>query len=324
MLNTNLFHIYFNKSPYKYVEKKDCISFTDYVLPIGTSELCNYYLLIKCTDGNTYPVQFGACAILEGMARILENHLYPSPDNGRWQIPYDLPYLFANTVLPEFAIKQENIFALCDISLQMYNPAEVFYNLLYIMKDEHFIPSDLESFYNYSYSKIEKMYKIKFTDIWNKSVEDARYNLKNAVNLPECQYAVTWADNVIETYTQKRDSDKVFLSRFMSMDRATAEVEYFKLIREVVSPIIYNKKNQYSIMIDHQEDAPLDIDQLAYWIHISRMYNYIYTKNCNCPYDDICTEECNDRTNPLRHSDICLFTQYGRNFGLNHKKVLKP
>ncbi len=96
--------------------------------------------------------EFGACCILESMAYILEKRI-----GGQTIELYDMPYNSATKVAefiyPEFAKDELRVLALCDISLNISNPAKIFVYLLNEWKNSGFLPNDAREIYDVFYSQ---------------------------------------------------------------------------------------------------------------------------------------------------------------------------
>lgn len=74
---------------------------------------------------------FGAHAIMEGMAAAIEDKLYPpSIPKSRNFAPYDLPKAVIKSIYPEMEDDDAFLVALCDASLMYYNSAEIFIKTL--------------------------------------------------------------------------------------------------------------------------------------------------------------------------------------------------
>lgn len=80
---------------------------------------------VEYADGHQEDVYFGANAVKESMAYIMESYIAPVSMSAQ-----DYPYRFADMVVefiyPEFAVDRLNVLALCDIALLSSNPGPVF------------------------------------------------------------------------------------------------------------------------------------------------------------------------------------------------------
>lgn len=72
--------------------------------------------------------EFGAMAIMESMASLLERHFYDKVFLGV-QPQYDICKILWNYYAPQYADREELIVAACECSLMYENPASIFYNI---------------------------------------------------------------------------------------------------------------------------------------------------------------------------------------------------
>jgi len=98
---------------------------------------------------------FGAYAIQESMAYIIESTLYPNVLSKAPELPYSLAEKIAEYIYPQILENRLNILALCDFSLLMYHPADIFFDNLQRMKKDNYKPHSPIEIYHYCYSKLQ-------------------------------------------------------------------------------------------------------------------------------------------------------------------------
>ena len=107
-------------------------------------------IYIRQMNGDNLP--FGAHAIRESMAYIMERHLTVGSPSAN-DYPYNAAYAMAQHIYPRFCWDDLNLMALCDMSLQSSMPGYVFVNTLEEFKKNGFIPSRPEEVYDYFYDR---------------------------------------------------------------------------------------------------------------------------------------------------------------------------
>lgn len=96
--------------------------------------------------------KFGACCILESMAYILEKRI-AGKTLELSDMPYNSATKVAEFIYPEFANDELRVLALCDISLNISNPAKFFVYLLNEWKNTGFLPNNAREIYDDFYTQ---------------------------------------------------------------------------------------------------------------------------------------------------------------------------
>lgn len=137
----------------KYKKKKVSIPF-----------VCSYIKKITkivLTIQGHHKIEFGARAIMESMAYLIEHRVAPG---GR--APKEYPYLAAEFlskfIYPDFANDDLRLIALCDVSLMFSEPGKIFVEALEEYKAENSLPSPEDIYNKYYASKILNMGYAKF------------------------------------------------------------------------------------------------------------------------------------------------------------------
>lgn len=93
---------------------------------------------------------FGEYAVSETMAYMVERKFFPTL-NLQPRYPYRVAVDLVQCIYPAFAHKEENIFALCDVSLMNNMPGWAFFSILTHMEAAGFIPGAGEEVIDYGY-----------------------------------------------------------------------------------------------------------------------------------------------------------------------------
>lgn len=101
-------------------------------------------------------IEFGARAIMESMAYMLEKRIAPG---GR--APKEYPYLSAEyltrTIYPPFADDDLRLISLCDISLQFTQPGKIFVETLEYYKEKETLPTSEEIYFRFYSTPMDNM-----------------------------------------------------------------------------------------------------------------------------------------------------------------------
>lgn len=107
------------------------------------------YIEIELVDGEgkTHRINFGACAVMESMAYLMESYIapkkFPAPD-----YPYSIAEILVKEFYPEFAQDPLNILALCDAALLTSAPGHTFVCYLVQFKEDAWLPEKAEDIYD--------------------------------------------------------------------------------------------------------------------------------------------------------------------------------
>jgi len=103
---------------------------------------------IEITLKNGDLIDFGVLAILESMAKSLEESLFEKPRKSP-EYPYSMCKELIKLIHEKFPISPEMVLALCDSVLMYENPKIIIVEALECMKREGFVPLNMNSVYDY-------------------------------------------------------------------------------------------------------------------------------------------------------------------------------
>lgn len=286
----------------------------------------DYYNVKLISENGTVNFDFGAHAIMEGMAHMIEDHLFQN-DRNFYSMPYDLPYILTKYLYEEISFIPGFIVALCDASLMFYQPANAFIIGLKLMKLKSFLPSHINEIYGFMFTNIV-IVGHKYIDIWKEVKERTKERIETIVNFNEYDFAKNWATNFIEDTYRYRMDNPSFLSGLMMEKPQDAQQKLFNFLKNRISPIIFTKKLDFGI-ITSKKIEHADKKRLFYWYYLYCFYNFIffYQKNNNCPFGKLCKiKDKSCEINPLSKiwkNEICKFQEFIRMFGLKGKSITK-
>ena len=135
----------------------------------GNTTVCSLNLRLKCQTGETEAREFvfGAMAIIESMANLVENHILTS-DREDLCIQYDIVEIICQKT--SFLSGNKAIMvALCDFSLMTTHPGYYFFYIIGAMRKNNFIPKTANDIYKFSDSLLDsghiQMFDKRFTSV---------------------------------------------------------------------------------------------------------------------------------------------------------------
>ena len=100
----------------------------------------------------------GSHAILESMAYLIEQSLYPGVLPESTDFCYHAAAAIGEFIYPEVAENRVNLIALCDAALMFSNPGLIFYAMLNAMKGEKFHPESYMEIYEFVFVRVQQSY----------------------------------------------------------------------------------------------------------------------------------------------------------------------
>lgn len=92
------------------------------------SDVAHYAVRIGLNEGNCTSFHFGALALMESMANLLERRLYELPQSLSY--PYDAARMVADFICADSMLGDLELCELCEASLMFFNPAQLFIDAL--------------------------------------------------------------------------------------------------------------------------------------------------------------------------------------------------
>ncbi len=294
----------------------------------GYEEVPEYNIVFSNKNYNK-EIPFGAFAIMESMANLLERYIFPKEENN-YIMPYDTAYVVANHIFPEFSTNPGAIFALCDASLMYYHSAEVFINALYMMRKMDFNYTSYNDIYTFIFGNIETGLSVR--ERFQSSVHEALKNIYNIQNTSNLSYASHWIAQTIDTICSYRLKSMDFLTRLFDFKSISAlKIYLLKMISLVGSPLIYNKNGDHFVLRNVEESQDEEENQLLFWITAENIYKILKLRSpeYKCSLIPICTctktDYCNEFPWLQQHGvdKYCQFKIIWDAWGLKDKNIKK-
>jgi hypothetical protein len=283
--------------------------------------------------GNLAYYQFGAHCILESMAYLVENSVYPD----LVQRPPDFPYKAAQKVVeneyPSFGENLLNVLALCDVSLGVFNPGEFFYTMLQKMRDENYLPIRPEEIYGYCASKVS----FQFSDATNLNQlflilsNMAREGLQDYFTTPNLSGAKRWVGYTIAAAFNIRLTNPFFILNIAQSGKIQSNVPFIGILNELGTPMVTNLRDELTFYSPIEKEN--DIRPEFLWA-INQIYELVRKPLVNtpqkCKMKKWCKASCHEQNQPdftnahcddspwLRVNDerLCAFATMWKTWGL--------
>jgi len=251
---------------------------------------------------NDKSIMFGAHAIMECIAHILEKECYNINDN-RIYLPYDLPLKIAEYNGLNFKDKAWLI-DLCEYSLMFFNPSEVFMYLLQCIRDEEYIPVNSNEFYNYMKEHIS---------VPDQTIEEFYLHEKNellaninGVFVSELYDGYKkWLNAIIENGYSFKKNNELFFSKLLSCD--PNKFLYDSIVKMGMPPIF----NQDGKMFIRNSDFDVDSGNFLSRAIYSVFQTLSYGKE-SCILKEACLMTNEMRDKKININDNCDFEPWER------------
>jgi len=255
-----------------------------------------HVLINNKRNGQQY--SFGSIAIYESMATIIEQHVYLADEsNNVYHLPYDACQLVVDLLYPEFGINKGNIAALCEIALSFHSPGELFFISLNQMKNDCFLPKNIDEIY--VYHDMHFSYREMSVEDANKQKDDLFIS-----NIDEF-YGLFYAKTLKKSYNSIRElegNDRLFWIRGLEKDPINADQYYNELMQKIKYPLIIDN------FVDKiNTGPPEEKDNLIYIYSMSVIKCLLFGEKFEkCKLTPICKcKSCNISTPWLNDSSLC-------------------
>ena len=276
---------------------------------------------------------FGATCIMESMAYIGENALFPnlipSPD-----LPYKSAEYVASHLYPAFSINKFNTFALCDISLFVFHPSKYFYDTLIEMKRQSWLPANPKDVYDFCLKNTEIEYENShnLNSLFEQTNHKAKKQLSDYFTADIFRDSKEWIEIILNSAKEMRNKNIYFILDIVSEGKLNSEI-FLSVFRTLGSPLVTNNLDEASFYIsenaNHLENIRIDL----FWA-LSQVHRIFIGQQRDCKLKLFCRESCHNDKIPditdnrcsdapwerATDSELCAFAQIWKMWGLQHKK----
>lgn len=192
---------------------------------------------------------FGAIAIMESMAYILERLCSPNAYTTSPDYPYRAAELVAQYYDANFGNNLLKVLALCDMSLQNSNPGLCFVNIMKEINDGKLQFDTPESIYDYFYGQKVKRVDGSVTslqDSYNEMLDQVDACLKDYIKgIDSLNSYHEWINHLVAFSKDWRNKDRYFLLKLARINDLKKNNCWGYSVARVGSPLMVNANNHY-------------------------------------------------------------------------------
>lgn len=244
---------------------------------------------LKDGEDNIKKIDFGACAVMESMAYLIEQYTAPKQIDAP-----DYPYKSAERIVqdyyPVFGKDKFNIIALCDVSLLTSAPGHTFISLLVQFKDDGWLPKDPSDVYG---KVLDNGYKVSGSKSGQKSFEEEMVELCDLAiqslqtyfneSLPRFR---KWIEETLMNGFALRIKKRDYMLDIARGGNIMHNPLLKTLINDLIgTPIITNSSAEGTIK---SPNVPFDSDFYLFPA-VGEVFKLFDKGQCNCEMKDICS-----------------------------------
>jgi hypothetical protein len=302
----------------------------------GNVSLENIIIDYNDEKGNLCYHHFGSHCIVESMAYMIENAIYPNLLTPTPDFPYKAAHKVIESEYKAFLHNPLNALALCDASLGSFNPGEFFFSMLTKMKTENYLPSTPEDVYSYCSSNVNFNYNGATT------LNQLLLSMSNIASSQLCDYFTTqifgdnkiWINYIISTGVDIRLRNPYFILDIVRGGKIQTNVPFIKLYKQIGTPMVSNLNDEGTFYSPLQVTHNLKPEYL--WA-ISQIYG-LYLKSMinnpkKCELKLWCKESCISQNIPdftdsncynspwlrVTNANLCPFSTMWKTWGMENE-----
>ena len=269
---------------------------------------------------------FGAIAIMESMAYILERLCSPNAYTTSPDYPYRAAELVAQYYDANFGNNLLKVLALCDMSLQNYNPGLCFVNIMKEVKDGKLQFVTPESIYDYFYNqRVKSVYGrvTSWQDSYNKLLDQVDTCLQDYIKgIDSLKTYHEWINHLVDFSRDWRNNDRYFLLKMARKNDLKKNDCWGYAVARIGSPLMVNANNHYFKL---PYDGMLEGESVEMYAALKEIYKLFLEGNkpcglltwCNDSLESTPNELCN--TAPWKkvgETKLCPYAFFWRHWGL--------
>lgn len=269
---------------------------------------------------------FGAIAIMESMAYILERLCSPNAYTTSPDYPYRAAELVAQYYDANFGNNLLKVLALCDMSLQNYNPGLCFVNIMKEVKDGKLQFVTPESIYDYFYNqRVKSVYGrvTSWQDSYNKLLDQVDTCLQDYIKgIDSLKSYHEWINHLVDFSRDWRNNDRYFLLKMARKNDLKKNDCWGYAVARIGSPLMVNANNHYfKLPYDGMQEG----ESVEMYAALKEIYKLFLEGNkpcglltwCNDSLESTPNELCN--TAPWKkvgETKLCPYAFFWRHWGL--------
>jgi hypothetical protein len=288
------------------------------------------------SGGNLHHHHFGSHCIIESMAYMIENSIYPNLLTSPPDFPYKSAQKIIETEYIAFLHNPLNALALCDVSLGAFNPGEFFFSMLSKMESENYLPPTPEDVYRYCSSNVTFNFNGATT------LNQLLLSTSSIASNQLCDYFATsifgdnniWINYTIATAVNIRMTNPFFMLEIARGGKIQSNIPFMNVFKIVGTPMVSNLNDDGTFYSPLQTKYNIKPEYLWAISQIYGLYIKSLTNNLKkCELKLWCQASCmsqriNDFTNTncynspwLRATDaqLCSFATMWKTWGMENE-----
>lgn len=269
---------------------------------------------------------FGAIAIMESMAYILERLCSPNAYVSSPDYPYRAAELVATYYDAKFGNDLLRVLALCDMSLQNSNPGLCFVNIMKLVGEGKLLFDTPESIYDYFYNRRVKSVYGRVTswqDSYNKLLNQVDTCLQDYIKgIDSLKSYHEWINHLVDFSRDWRNNDRYFLLKMARKNDLKKNDCWGYTVARIGSPLMVNANNHYfKLPYDGMQEG----ESVEMYAALKEIYKLFLEGNkpcglltwCNDSLESTPNELCN--TAPWKkvgETKLCPYAFFWRHWGL--------
>jgi len=184
---------------------------------------------------------FGSIHIKEYMAHAIQEEFAPGAPHP--DIPYRLVKLIVESEVPRLAENPSLVIALCDASLMVYHPAQLFFSTLERMKKNEIpVPNEVGSIYAIVLGGLKTDSDAgghSIASLFDQTTSQAKAGFRDALKAKVFEVNVDWFEALIEAASKFRLNRRGFITQLVSSQGNLAPT-FFEAVRSLGIPFTTN------------------------------------------------------------------------------------
>lgn len=242
----------------------------------------NYPIIInlelkKDTKEEFKMFNFGACAIKESMASLIEEELF-GRKRTKMILQYDIVQLISKAMIG-YELDKKILIELCEVALMYDNPAYMFMSYLYIIKKENLKPLKFGDVLKFFEKRANKHYMIDY----HRYMKSTLQSLKNLFPIGFDDLFEYIYNIILTAYKfRKKEKSKLLITRIVYEDKRKKEI-YNKWIQKIFqTPVLIDSSG--NVIYPKAKEYKNFMILLVYYA----FYQFFIFGKTECPLQNIC------------------------------------
>lgn len=243
---------------------------------------------------------FGAIAIMESMAYLMERQCSPAGYVKSPDFPYRSAELVADYYVKDFSNNPLMVLALCDMSLQSSNPGACFVRVMKGIRDGNVTFEKPEDIYDHFYNQISvTAYGTESTLVSHfKMLLSVVQNCMKSYlrDMPILKEYYDWIDHLVNFAINWREHDRYFLLKMARHNDLVTNGCWGYVVHEVGSPLMVNNNGDYFKIAQSGSSLGMDVE---YFRAIREIETLFEKGKSSCDMYNWCKKSPNATPNEL-------------------------